>query len=259
MRYFIIISAIIALGLTMLIDKAHAKETLISVSVLSHDAKFIGTSMGGVNITIRDVIKGEILAQGVTKGSTGNTNKIMAETIRRHQKLRSEGSARFDTKLDIKKPTKVEISAYGPLAQPQSARSITQQRIIIPGKNYNDSNAILLHMPGMSVDILAPQAHLKRDFDPQGKLTLRANIMKMCGCPLRDQAPWKANDYEVEALIYKNGSELIATQELQFTGNDSQFTTEISLNQPGSYEIYVTAYDPRTKDSGMDITTVILK
>ncbi|MBT5659166.1 MAG: hypothetical protein HOJ02_03315, partial [Rhodospirillaceae bacterium] len=52
---------------------ASAEPTRLTVRVMAKDAKFIGTSIGGARITIRDVDTGELLAQGVTEGSTGNT------------------------------------------------------------------------------------------------------------------------------------------------------------------------------------------
>jgi len=60
-----------------------AEPTDITVRVISRDAKFIGSSMGGVRITNRDADTGEILAQGMTKGGTGNTNRIMIRDRKR--------------------------------------------------------------------------------------------------------------------------------------------------------------------------------
>ncbi|MGI9294983.1 MAG: hypothetical protein ACR2PS_13455, partial [Pseudomonadales bacterium] len=45
---------------------ARAEPTEISVHVLSRDAKFVGTSMGGARVVIENVQTGEVLAQGLT-------------------------------------------------------------------------------------------------------------------------------------------------------------------------------------------------
>tara|TARA_R110002096_G_scaffold238867_3_gene430442 strand:- start:81 stop:371 length:291 start_codon:yes stop_codon:yes gene_type:complete len=54
-----------------------AVDTTIVVRVLAKDAKFIGTSMGGAEVIIRDANTQEILAEGVTAGGTGDTGLIM--------------------------------------------------------------------------------------------------------------------------------------------------------------------------------------
>jgi|GEM_PF-3382068 hypothetical protein len=77
--------------------------------------------------------------------------------------LRTEGSARFDAVLDLKRPTRVRIEATGPLAQLQSASTVTEIWTLLPGKDYSEGNGIILRLPGMVVDVLAPPAHLKTD------------------------------------------------------------------------------------------------
>lgn len=235
-----------------------AAETPISVSVLSNDAKFIGTSMGGALIVIRDVLTGEILVQGKTRGTTGDTKLLMAESRERGAVLRSTESARFDAVLELREPRRVEVSAHGPLAQTQSAVTVTQQRILLPGKDYSAGNGILLSMPGMSVDILKPAAHSVASQDQAGDLLVQANVVKMCGCPLREAGPWPADRYEVEARINHEENDSVSIVPLAFTGTSSLFEARLELSQPGSYEIVVTAFDPKTMDSGVDRTTVIL-
>src|SRR3546814_17087602 len=53
-----------------------AEPTEIMVRALAADAKFIGTSMGGMRVTIRDVRSGDTLASGTTDGPTGHTAAI---------------------------------------------------------------------------------------------------------------------------------------------------------------------------------------
>jgi hypothetical protein len=50
---------------------APARPTEIVVRVISKDSKFIGTSMGGMRITLRDAHTGELLATGIIVGGTG--------------------------------------------------------------------------------------------------------------------------------------------------------------------------------------------
>jgi hypothetical protein len=59
---------------------ASAEQTEIIVRVLAKDSKFVGTSMGGMRIILRDAHTSEILATGLTQGGTGNTKLIMLRT-----------------------------------------------------------------------------------------------------------------------------------------------------------------------------------
>ena len=54
-----------------------AVPTDITVRVRAKDAKFVGDTMGGARVTIRDAETGELLAKGVTTGTTGDTSLIM--------------------------------------------------------------------------------------------------------------------------------------------------------------------------------------
>jgi len=215
--------------------------------------------MAGADIIIRDTDSGVILAQGKTTGTTGDTQLIMADQHGRDDILRTPDAARFDTTLDLNRPTRVTVQATGPNAQPQSTRTISQHRVLIPGRDYASGNGIMMIMPGMSVDILSPAAHSQRDFDPDGDLTIAVNAMKLCGCPIQENGPWPADRYTVTAHIYDTDGRVVKNVVLDHTGTDSRFAGTIQLNSPGVYDIYVTAFDPQTKDSGMDRTTIILR
>ena len=140
---------------------AHAIPTTITVRVISKGAKFVGTSMGGVQITLRNKMTKELLAIGVTKGSTGSTEKIMKTATHRNDSLSDEKSAKFTASIDINEPTWVEVTAHGPLAQIQSANTVSLSQWVIPGKHIDGGDAWLLELPGFVVDILAPPTHAK--------------------------------------------------------------------------------------------------
>jgi len=138
---------------------AAADETPITVRVLSMDAKFIGDGTGGARVTIRDADTGELLAEGVTQGSTGDTERLMRTPRERGATLATPGSAAYEAVLDLDRPTRVEITAYGPLAQLQSAVSASTTRWVLPGKGLAAGNGVLLELAGFAVDVLAPPAH----------------------------------------------------------------------------------------------------
>src|SRR5262245_3602261 len=104
---------------------AHAIPTEITVRVLAKDAKFIGSSLGGVRITITDAETGELLAQGVTEGDVGDTGRIIEQPRKRGVPLATEDAAAFHASIDIERPRHVEVSAYGPLIYPAAANRVS--------------------------------------------------------------------------------------------------------------------------------------
>jgi hypothetical protein len=136
-----------------------AEETPVTVRVLSMEAKFIGDSTGGARMTIRDADTGALLAEGVTEGSTGDTERLMRTPRERGATLATPGSAAYEAVLDLDRPTRVEITAYGPLAQLQSAVSASTTRWVLPGKGLAAGNGVLLELAGFALDVLAPPAH----------------------------------------------------------------------------------------------------
>jgi hypothetical protein len=54
-----------------------ATETKVMVRAKAKDAKFIGSSLGGAHVIVRNKLNQRILAEGKTTGSTGNTDLIM--------------------------------------------------------------------------------------------------------------------------------------------------------------------------------------
>lgn len=153
------ICAAAAILLATLAVPLGAEETAVTVRVLSRDAKFIGTSMGGARVTIRDAGTGELLAEGVTSGSTGDTGRLMTDARERGEGVATPGAAAYETTLDLDRPTLLEITAYGPLAQLQSAVSASTTRWAVPGKGLDGGDGVVLELAGFAVDVLAPAAH----------------------------------------------------------------------------------------------------
>lgn len=139
---------------------ATAEETPVTVRVLSKGAKFIGSSMGGVRVTIRDAETGELLAEGVTEGSTGDTERLMQAPREPDAGLATPGSAAFEAVLDLDRPTLLEITAWGPLAQRQAAVEASTTRWVLPGKGLAEGDGVVLELAGFAVDVLAPPAHV---------------------------------------------------------------------------------------------------
>lgn len=232
-------------------------NTDIAVTVLAKDAKFVGDAVGGAQITIRNKLTGEIMVDGHTYGTTGNTETIMADPQERFATLSDQDSARFEFSLAILEPTPVTITAIAPIAQMQGAVEVSTDYVLIPGKDYTDGDGIMLEMPGMVVDVLNPVPHEKLDFNPDIPLTITANVMKVCGCKIENDSPWEPENYEIEAHVYR-GTQFISALPMQYAGKAGLYETRVKIPLSGSYKIVVTAFDKNTKEGGMDATTVVL-
>lgn len=244
---------------TFLFTGVHAQErttsqaTDIVVRAQSKDAKFIGTSMGGALITIENAVTGKLLAKGVTEGSTGDTQKLVGDPKERYSRLSTPGAAKFETSLQLEEPTLVTISATAPYAKKQAWATTSTDVWLIPGKPIT-GDGIILEIPGFVVDVLSPQTHQTL---AESTISIKANIVMMCGCPTSEGGLWDSSDYEIEALIKKEG-DIIDTIPLDFTGQTSTYAAEYQATENGVYEIIVTAYHAETGNTGVDKTTVIL-
>jgi len=244
-------------AVALLAGPAAGAETPITVHVISQGAKFIGSSMGGVQITLENARTGEILDTGVTAGGTGDTERIMRTAHKRGARLSSEGAANYTTKLDLEEPTKLRVTAHGPLAQAQSANTVSATQWVLPGKGIAAGDAWRLSMPGFVVDVLEPAAAAGMKGTPE-TVTVRANVTMMCGCPITPGGLWDAERYEVAAILKHNGEKLREVP-LKYAGSPSRFAAEIKLETPGSYAATVYAHDPETGMTGLDRTTFAIE
>lgn len=160
-------------------NSVEAVETKLVVRVKSKDAKFVGTSMGGALVIIKESESGEILAKGFTTGGTGNTTKIMKEPIKRGTHLSDSSSAEFEAILDLDEPTLVTIEAYAPYAQRQSMIKSSTQVWLIPGKDMV-GDGVVLEVSGFAVDVLMPQTHERIKLSgSKATIPIKANIVMM--------------------------------------------------------------------------------
>ena len=233
---------------------AQTKATKVVVRAKAKDAKFIGSSMDGALIMIKNANTGEVLAEGRTSGGTGDTNKLVRQPHQRYGQLSTQGAAKFETTLQLSKPTFVTVSAMGPMSQKQSRLTSSTQLWLIPGKDIT-GDGILLEVPGFAVDILQPQVH---EFDKKKTITITANVVMMCGCPISPGGLWDSNQMEFTALI-KKGDQEVARQRMEYTGKTSTFKTDFMPKDSGTYQITVYGYDSRTANTGLDRTTVVVQ
>ena len=156
-----------------------AVPTTVTVRAKSKDAKFIGSSMGGALVVIRDAETGEVLSQGLTTGGTGDTQKIMVDPVKRGMPVTDMSTAKFETTLYISEPKFVTIEVSGPMGHKQSIAKSSTQVWIVPGRNI-EGDGVMVEVPGFSVELLAPQPHATYKLSGGGiTVPVRANIVMM--------------------------------------------------------------------------------
>jgi len=258
MTFFSIPPWTIAISMFGLVSLAAAEPTQVDVRVISKGAKFVGTSMGGAEITIQDAETGQVLARGKTAGSTGDTDKIMREQQTRHSPVSTKDAAVFHADLDLEAPRRVRVTARGPLAQLQSATTVSVTQWVIPGKDITGGDALTLEMPGFVVDVLSPPAHKKLSQQKEADdVEIRANVTMMCGCPIAPDGLWDANQFEVAAIVHRDGTKLEEVP-LKYSGETSQFSGLVDAIEPGAYVVTVYAFDPANGNTGLDRTSFVV-
>lgn len=221
---------------------AQAEPTHVMVRAQSLDAKFIGTHMGGVKVTLRDARTGKVLARGVTAGGTGDTPRIMRKPHERGAVISDADTAGFDAVLDLARPTLVRAEAEGPAGKPASAVSVSSSLWVIPGRDVTGDGWVLT-FPGLVVEPAATPT-------PDGGLNVAAKVTLMCGCPIEPGGLWDAANYRVEARLLQ-GARTVADAPLAYAGQTSQFAGALPRVAPGRYVLQVVATDAKTPNAGV--------
>lgn len=254
----IIAAFLIASGLAFA-GLAEAVQTKVVVRAKAKDAKFIGNSMGGTLVIIKNSDTGEILSKGFTTGGTGDTEKIMKIPLERGKAITDEGTAKFEATVNIDEPVLATIEATGPAGQRQSQVKTSTQVWLIPGKNIT-GEGIILEFPGMAVDIMEPQAH--EVFALEGgkplSVPIKANIVMMCGCPLTPGGMWNSDKYEIKAIVKHDGKPIDPVG-FKYAGKPNIFEGVLNVTQKGTYEVILYAFDPVTGNTGVDKTSFLVR
>lgn len=154
--YLLLAVSVLAAGLLALPAQAEGVPTKVLVRAISRDAKIIGDGVGGARITIRDPASGEVLAQGIQRGGSGDTKSIMREPHERHAPVyETEGAAHFLATLSLERPMVVEITAEGPLDPPHATQRASKRVLLVPGIDVV-GEGVLLEIHGFIAELLAP-------------------------------------------------------------------------------------------------------
>jgi len=230
---------------------ASAVETKVMIRAKARDAKFIGSSLGGAHIIVRNKTNQQILAEGNTTGSTGNTDLIMKNPKTRTTSIADEKTAGFMANIDINEPTFVSIEVISPYNLKQAQVVVTTELWLIPGKHIL-GDGIILEIPGFIIDILKPRTHqyisLKDIKDKP--FQFQANVVMMCGCVIEKGGIWNSEDIEVKGILKKDGKFL---KEIKMSWvSTNLFEGSDLINTPGNYELILYAYEEKTGNTGVD-------
>jgi hypothetical protein len=249
------IAATLILGISFIYS--HAQTTRLTVRAQAKDAKFIGTGIGGAYVTVRNNLSGEILAKGLTTGTSGNTD-LMMKGQRRGLPVTDTATAKFEAAIAITEPTFVDIEAVAPITRRNAAVKSTTQVWLIPGKDII-GEGVLLEFPGFILDVLSPSTHefIKLD-DLRGNLKFKVSLTMMCGCTITKGGIWDANGIEVKAIVKKEGIRITEIP-LSITAAANIFEGILKTVEKGNYELVIYAYDARTGNTGVDKINFVIK
>jgi hypothetical protein len=234
--------------LLLAIRPAAADPTRIDIRVIARGAKFLGGYATGVRVTLTDADTGETLARGVTSGTTGDTQRVMAGGKDDYGKKATPDAAVFQTTLNIDRPRRVTATVTGPLSQPQATTTATSTQWVMPGHDVTAGDGWLIELPGLIVDIADPVAY--RWVKAGETVKLRVGVTMLCGCAISQNGPWRASDTEVAAFVTIDGNGLRRVP-LRFDPASALFLGDVTVNSTGLYEVEVRSWVAASNNAGV--------
>ncbi|WP_159023556.1 hypothetical protein [Formosa sp. L2A11] len=234
-----------------------ATDTKIIVRAKAKDAKFIGSSLGGAEVIIRDKMTNAILAQGKTEGSTGDTSLIMKTPLERGLSITDDKTAKFMANINIDEPTFITIEVYSTIKNEKARVSASTDMWLIPGKDIL-GEGVILEIPGFLINIETPNTNQDLSLAAIKKepLKLKAKVVMMCGCPINKNGLWDSEHIEVKAIVKLNNTVLKEVPLTFVTTN--MFEGDLTLEKAGTYQVILYAYDNTTGNTGVDKATYVV-
>ena len=227
-------------------DLTTPRPTRVVTHVVTHDAKLIGTAVGGVRVTIRDAATDRILAEGRHDGGTGDTKRIMQDPRKRGDTIfTAADGARYEASVAIAIPTMVEITAEGPLGYPDQLTRASKQLLLLPGRDVG-GDGIVLELHGFVIDLMGPDT--TQALPASAALKVRARVRMLCSCPTQPGGLWEVRDV-VARLVRDNA--VVGETTLTYAGESSMYTGELARVTAGVYQLEVIAANPATATFGM--------
>lgn len=228
---------------------AQGTETRVMIRAVAHDAKLIGSGVGGARITVVDALTGEVLARGLQEGGTGDTRAIMMRPRERGGSVYdTDGAAGFLAELELEEPTRVRIEAEGPLGMPHATQRASRTMDLVPGVHVL-GDGVILELYGFTVELLEPTSS---PGDREGEtLHVRARITLLCGCPTEPGGLWDSDRYTIEARIVDQDGRVLESTPLGFAGETSVYEGGIPVPEGEDLALQVVAMDADRANFGM--------
>jgi hypothetical protein len=231
---------------------ASVTPTRLVAHVVTHDAKLIGTAVGGVRVTVREVATGRELAGGLHLGGTGDTRRIMQDPRTRGDSLfAGREGARFEATLPLAAPTLVDVIAEGPLGYPDQLVSTTKRLLLVPGRDLT-GDGVVLEMHGYVLDVLAPDTTAAV---PSGS-DVRARVRMLCSCPTEPTGMWRVE--QVSARLWQ-GNAVVGEVPLTYAGEASTYAARLPRVAAGRYTLELVASSPKSATFGVVRRTVTVR
>lgn len=217
--------------------------TRVVVHVVTHDAKLIGTAVGGARVTIRETSSGRELVSGLQLGPTGDTKRIMQDPrVRGDSLFAGREGARFEATLPLTVPTLVDVTAEGPVQYPDQLVSTTKRLLLVPGRDVR-GDGIVLEMHGYVLDVLAPDTTTAVESGGE----VRAQVRMLCSCPTEPTGMWRVE--QVSARLWQGGA-IVGEVPLAYAGTPSTYTARLPRVAAGRYTLEIVAASPASATFG---------
>lgn len=238
-------------------------ETRVLVRVQAKGGKFIGPDGGYALVTLREAVTGEILAQRIATGGSGQLSPTFSpgasrevvvtptgwsDTVQWLSAPAGQSTAGLLATLDLHRPTLVEFSAETLANGIPNGHVVRQRMWLTPGLHLDEEPGVVLVMPGLNVQILAPDVATP----PDSWLNVTAWVAMMCGCKVADGSPWPPGEFNVHARVRAVGGDFEKHVPLHYRST-STFGTEMDIQLPsgaGNYELVVDAVQRREGNVG---------
>lgn len=231
---------------------AAQEPTRIVVRAVAHDAKVMGSGVGGALVVVRDPATGDTLARGIQEGSTGSTERIVLRPRERGATVYdTPGTARYLARLELTEPRRLEFIAEAPSGDPVARASKTM--LVVPGEDVL-GEGLILDLHGFTVELLAPEEDTP--IRPGGTLPVRARVTMLCGCPTEPGGIWDADRIRIEARLVDGSGTVLARTRLTYAGEESTYEGTIAVPEEGrsaggAAELRVVASDAERANFGI--------
>jgi len=233
--------------------------TSLLVRVQALGGKFLGPDIGYSLVTIRDVLTGNVLAQGLAEGDSGQlvtsaappagaTTGTIVTGSTFQWLVPTSGSpsptAGLQADFDLDQPMLVEISADTLTNGMPNGHRVAAQTWLVPGVDAVAEPGLVLTIPGLNVQILTPNV-LQPASSP---LKVEAWVTMMCGCKISDTTDWRTDEFTVTAMAIDAEGNCAASKAMTLQ-QTSVFCVELTLPS-GDYQLVVTAVQGATSNQG---------